>query len=61
MRWLQTLRLPLGDVHCVAFMATVVAKGRGMGVVVRTGLNTEVRRIRRMHGPRRRPPRTHLQ
>ena len=45
----QSLRtktnLPIGDRVNMGFMATVVAKGRGKGVVVNTGITTEVGRI----------------
>ncbi|ORZ31211.1 hypothetical protein BCR44DRAFT_119611 [Catenaria anguillulae PL171] len=38
-------RMPLGDCKGNAFMSTLVSKGRGKGVVVRTGLRTEVGKI----------------
>ncbi|KAI7815957.1 hypothetical protein BC939DRAFT_73472 [Gamsiella multidivaricata] len=40
-----TRKLPLGDCKGNAFMSTVVAKGRGKGIVVRTGRQTEMGRI----------------
>ncbi|KAF9930387.1 P-type ATPase [Linnemannia zychae] len=40
-----TRKLPLGDCKGNAFMATVVAKGRGKGIVVRTGHLTEMGKI----------------
>ncbi|KAG0276674.1 P-type ATPase [Linnemannia exigua] len=40
-----TRKLPLGDCKGNAFMATVVAKGRGKGIVVRTGKLTEMGKI----------------
>ncbi|KAG0341530.1 P-type ATPase [Podila humilis] len=40
-----TRKLPLGDCKGNAFMSTVVAKGRGKGIVVRTGRLTEMGRI----------------
>ncbi|KAF9943235.1 P-type ATPase [Mortierella antarctica] len=40
-----TRKLPLGDCKGNAFMATVVAKGRGKGIVVRTGRQTEMGKI----------------
>ena len=36
----------MGDCKGNAFMSTVVAKGRGKGLVVRTGNDTEVRNIK---------------
>ncbi|TPX72328.1 hypothetical protein SpCBS45565_g00603 [Spizellomyces sp. 'palustris'] len=41
----RTRRLPLGDCKSNAFMTTVVARGRGKGIVVRTGNNTEIGKI----------------
>ncbi|KAG0291052.1 P-type ATPase [Linnemannia gamsii] len=41
----STRKLPLGDCKGNAFMATVVAKGRGKGIVVRTGHSTEMGKI----------------
>ncbi|KAH9274036.1 hypothetical protein BASA83_003677 [Batrachochytrium salamandrivorans] len=41
----RTRRLPLGDCKGNAFMTTVVAKGRGKGIVVRTGVTTEIGKI----------------
>jgi P-type Ca2+ transporter type 2C len=38
----KTRKLPLGDCKGNAFMTTVVARGRGKGIVVRTGEATEV-------------------
>ncbi|CAI2175595.1 19955_t:CDS:10 [Funneliformis geosporum] len=43
--WTSTRSLPLGDCKGNAFMSTVVAKGRGKGLVVRTGNDTEVGKI----------------
>ncbi|KAG0365405.1 hypothetical protein BC939DRAFT_446562 [Gamsiella multidivaricata] len=40
-----TRKLPLGDCKGNAFMSTVVAKGRGKGIVVRTGRLTEMGKI----------------
>ncbi|TPX50204.1 hypothetical protein SeLEV6574_g01036 [Synchytrium endobioticum] len=41
----RTRKLPLGDCKCNAFMATVVARGRGKGIVVRSGEQTEMGKI----------------
>ncbi|TPX67302.1 hypothetical protein CcCBS67573_g07541 [Chytriomyces confervae] len=41
----RTRKLPLGDCKGSAFMTTVVARGRGKGIVVRTGESTEIGRI----------------
>jgi magnesium-transporting ATPase (P-type) len=35
----------LGDRHCMAFSGTLVAAGQGMGVVVATGIHSEIGRI----------------
>ncbi|KAI8814697.1 hypothetical protein BJ742DRAFT_671382 [Cladochytrium replicatum] len=41
----RTRKLPLADCKGSAFMSTVVARGRGKGIVVRTGDETEIGRI----------------
>lgn len=41
----RTRKLPLGDCKANAFMSTMVAKGRGRGIVVRTGDSSEIGRI----------------
>jgi Ca2+-transporting ATPase len=39
------LKTPLGDRTNIAFMSTLVTRGRGVGVVVETGMSTEVGKI----------------
>ncbi|KAI9207945.1 uncharacterized protein BJ171DRAFT_492135 [Polychytrium aggregatum] len=41
----RTRKLPLAECKGNAFMCTVVARGRGKGIVVRTGLESEIGRI----------------
>lgn len=41
----RTRKIPLADCKGSAFMGTVVAHGRGKGLVVRTGENTEIGKI----------------
>ncbi|KAL0076999.1 hypothetical protein J3Q64DRAFT_1770100 [Phycomyces blakesleeanus] len=41
----KSRRIPLGDCIGNAFMATTVARGRGKGIVVRTGVQTEIGKI----------------
>lgn len=42
---LQDSDLPLGDQQNLAFKSSMVTRGRGQGIVVATGLNTEIGRI----------------
>lgn len=43
--WFSAKDVPLGDQKNMAFMSTLTTYGRGMGVVVKTGMNTEVGKI----------------
>lgn len=41
----ENSKLPLAERQNMAFMSTIVTAGRGMGVAVGTGMNTEVGKI----------------
>lgn len=43
-------QVPLGDRHCMAYSGTLVTHGTGTGVVVGTGIDTEIGRISEMLG-----------
>ncbi|KAG2234949.1 hypothetical protein INT48_005103 [Thamnidium elegans] len=42
----KTRKIPIGDCKGNAFMSTTIARGRAKGIVVRTGIQTELGRIR---------------
>lgn len=44
----ENVDVPIGDQHNMAFMSTLVTYGRGTGIVVNTGMNTEIGKIAKM-------------
>ncbi len=52
--WQAEAEIPLGDQRNMAFMSTVSTYGRGVGVVVHTGMKTEIGQIAEMLGSKER-------
>lgn len=48
--WVANSEVPLGDQQNIAFMSTLTTYGRGTGVVVHTGMETEIGKIAKMLG-----------
>lgn len=48
--WVANSEVPLGDQQNIAFMSTLTTYGRGTGVVVYTGMETEIGKIAKMLG-----------
>lgn len=48
--WIATNDVPLADQRNIAFMSTLSTYGRGIGIVVRTGMETEIGKIASMLG-----------
>lgn len=46
--FLPDKEVPIGDQNNMAFMSTLATYGRGVGVVVGTGMNTEIGKIAKM-------------
>lgn len=49
-KWKADKEVPLGDQKNMAFMSTLSTYGRGIGVAVHTGMNTEIGKIAKMLG-----------
>ncbi|WP_066304674.1 cation-translocating P-type ATPase [Bacillus sp. FJAT-29814] len=52
--WLAVGEIPIADQRNMAFMSTLSTYGRGIGVVVNTGMNTEIGKIADMLGSQKR-------
>lgn len=48
--WISDTEVPLGDQQNIAFMSTLSTYGRGAGIVISTGMNTEIGKIAKMLG-----------
>ncbi|MFP7298179.1 cation-translocating P-type ATPase [Neobacillus niacini] len=52
--WHSEQEIPIADQHNMAFMTTLSTYGRGLGIVVNTGMNTEIGKIASMLGNQKR-------
>lgn len=52
--WRSEVEIPIADQHNMAFMSTLSTYGRGLGVVVHTGMKTEIGKIAGLLGNQKR-------